>query len=149
MQYQICECGEQIPPNELGTKLLTHWQHQHQTCLYSYIGCVSVSVLKSTVYVYGRTSLKLDLKVKKGLPREYRRCVRLSSKLLEWLLVAPKHTSNGPYYLKIYAPVMKWMRTSWHASHIWSEVALIDEFNFSKNGRDWIWVLLGVLCFYV
>lgn len=81
MQYQICECGEQIPPNELGTKLLTHWQHQHQTCLYSYIGCVSVSILKSTVYVYGQTSLKLDLKVKKGLPREYRRCFRLSSKL--------------------------------------------------------------------
>lgn len=67
MQYQICECGEQIPPNELGTKLLTHWQHQHQTCLYSYIGCVSISILKSTVYVYGQTSLKLELKVKKGV----------------------------------------------------------------------------------
>lgn len=40
MQYQICECGEQILPNELGTKLLAHWQHQ-QRCLYSYIGCVS------------------------------------------------------------------------------------------------------------
>ena len=48
MQYQTCECGEQISPNELGTKLLTHWQHQHQTCLYSYIGCVSNSVSGAT-----------------------------------------------------------------------------------------------------
>ena len=40
MQYQICECGERIPPNELPTKLLIHWNHQ-QSCLYSHIGCVS------------------------------------------------------------------------------------------------------------
>ena len=37
----MCECGEQIPRNELGAKLLSHWHHQQQTCLYSYIGCVS------------------------------------------------------------------------------------------------------------
>ena len=40
MQYQTCECGEQISPNELAAKLLTHWNHQ-QSCLYSYTGCVS------------------------------------------------------------------------------------------------------------
>ena len=55
MQYQTCDCGEQISPNELGIKLLTHWQHQHQTCLYSYIGCVSILVFESTVYVYMQT----------------------------------------------------------------------------------------------
>ena len=50
MQYQICECGEQIPRNELGKDLLSHWHRQHQTCLYSYIGCVSYSVFQNTLF---------------------------------------------------------------------------------------------------
>ena len=49
MQYQTCECGEQIPPNELPTKILTHWSHQ-QSCLYSHIGCVSKTSFDS-IYV--------------------------------------------------------------------------------------------------
>lgn len=41
MQYRRCECGEQIPAIELKQKLLAHWPHQ-RSCLYSYIGCVSI-----------------------------------------------------------------------------------------------------------
>ena len=44
MQYQTCECGERISPNELAAKLLTHWNHQKR-CLYSHIGCVSKAIL--------------------------------------------------------------------------------------------------------
>ena len=47
MQYQTCECGERILANELPTKLLTHWQHQQQVCLYSYIGCVSIRIFEN------------------------------------------------------------------------------------------------------
>ena len=45
MQYQTCECGERIHANELKQKLLAHWPHQ-RSCLYSYIGCVSIYDLK-------------------------------------------------------------------------------------------------------
>ena len=59
MQYQTCECGERIPPNELPTKLLTHWNHQ-QNCLYLHIGCVSKTNFDNNCVEDARTGVLVD-----------------------------------------------------------------------------------------
>ena len=59
MQYQTCECGERIPANELKQKLLAHWSHQ-RSCLYSYIGCVSIYDLK----IFEATSKEIMSRIK-------------------------------------------------------------------------------------
>lgn len=59
MQYQTCECGERIPPNELPTKLLTHWNHQ-QSCLFSHIGCVSKTNFDNNCVKHARIRVLID-----------------------------------------------------------------------------------------
>ena len=88
MQYQTCECGERIPPTELPTKLLSHWNHQ-QSCLYSHIGCVSKTNFDSHYVQHGRIRVSVD-----GLFPIYEYTI-----LLYWKI----QVSEKPYSRKLYA----------------------------------------------
>ena len=68
--------------------------------------------------------LKLELKGKEGLLCVCQRCFRVSSELLEWLLGASKHKSDGPYHLWIYDSVIKWMLSDSYVSSIFNFLLL-------------------------